>query len=58
MQGGTGKEAIQWQLSKNGGQYYADLKDGNNLFYLVPEITESMTGWFYSFTLLKLAGST
>jgi hypothetical protein len=45
--GGSGKEKIQWQISKNGGKSFENIKKSTDFQYKLTKITPEMSSWQY-----------
>jgi large repetitive protein len=47
LAGGSGKEKLQWQVSKNNGKSFENIKKATDFQYRLQKINPEMSGWQY-----------
>jgi hypothetical protein len=57
LAGGSGKEKLQWQVSKNNGKSFENIKKSTDFQYRLQKIGPEMSGWQYR-TAVSVPGET
>lgn len=56
LEGGSGKESFQWQMKKDDQIEFQNIPGAKEIFYILPQVTPTMTGYEYR-AEIKLPGN-